>query len=256
MATKETDQPLIVVPTAQIGSTLKEEPPLWAMRSSYVGPLLKAGALPIFLPQITDLHDLAPLFGQAHGLLLAGGADIHPDLYGSVPEKNLEETDPARDHSEYLVTKWAIEQKLPILAICRGAQMVNVAAGGTLHQDIPTDLNLPTEHRRQPVTYANLAHHGHLIRIEPTSRFSRIVEHAEVWVNSMHHQAIDRLGTGLVVVAKSADGVIEAIEAEDPTHWLVGIQGHPEAMVGHDPWAAKLFETFVAVARDFASSPD
>lgn len=241
----EPSRPLIAIPLAEISSTLPTEPPLWAMRSSYVQPLLAENALPVFLPQITKLTDLEPLLDHIDGLLLAGGADIHPELYGSVPEKNLGDVDRARDHSEFLVTQWALKKKLPILAICRGMQMVSIAAGGTLYQDIPTDLDIPTIHRREPITYATLTHHGHLIRIEPDSRLAAIVKLKEVWVNSMHHQAVKKMGEGLVVTARSVDGVIEGLETTDPHHWVVGLESHPEAMAEQDPWALTLFKEFI-----------
>lgn len=242
-------KPIIAIPTAVIPSTLKEEPPLWAMRSSYARPVIQAGGIPIFLPQFDDLSQISDLLGTISGVLLAGGADVNPDLYGQPHEKSLEQIDHARDKSEFLLVRWAIDHRIPLFGICRGMQMINVVSGGTLHQDIPTDLNLPTQHRQEPNTYANLARHGHLIRIEKESRLYDLVEHEEFWVNSMHHQAVDQLGQGLTVVGRSADSVVEAIEASDPEYWLVGLQSHPEAMTDHNDWTQKIFTDFVETAR-------
>ena len=244
-------RPIIGVPTAEIPASERGEPGLWAMRKSYVTPLLAEHGLPIFLPQLEDLHQLDSLANNIDGLLLAGGADIDPAIYGQPPIKELEDVDHARDRTEIILIEWALENNLPILAICRGLQMVNVAAGGTLHQDIPKDLHLPTEHRQQPPSYQALAHHGHLITIASKSRLAQIVGHHEIWVNSMHHQAINRLGRDLKVTARSSDQVIEAIESKNTDHWLIGLQSHPEAMFEHDPWIKKLFREFIQAARDY-----
>ena len=244
-------RPLIGVTTAELAGHEQTEPALWAMRSSYCQVLLDHQATPILLPQITYLENLGPLLTELDGLLIPDGTDLDPVLYGSPPEENLEATDPVRDRSESLVVAWALTKKIPMIGISRGMHMINVVAGGTLFQDIPTDLDLPTEHRKQPVTYGNLSHHGHLIKITSESRLSVQVGHPEIWVNSMHHQAIKKLGHNLVVVARSADQVIEAIENPDPSHWLIGLQFHPEAMIDHDPWVTKLFGEFVQAARDF-----
>jgi putative glutamine amidotransferase len=244
-------RPLIGLTTAEIADHHPSEPPFWGIRSSYCRPLLAKQATPVLLPHIQTLTDLGGLLSELDGLLIPDGADIDPARYHHPPDDNIEVLDPVRDQTETVLLAWALEQHLPILAISRGMHMVNVAAGGTLHQDIPTDLNLPTEHRQQPVAYQNLRHHGHLIQIEPGSRLADVTGHPEIWVNSMHHQAIHKLGTGLVVTARSADQVIEAIEAADPETWLLGLQSHPEAVVEDDQWVKKLFRDFIQAAREF-----
>lgn len=244
-------RPLIAVPTAELPGTTAGEPPLWAMRKSYLSPLLAKQAVPVLLPQIEDLAELGELRSHFDGLLLADGQDINPALYHAPSEDNLEALDTARDRTEFELLQWALAEHLPILAISRGLQIVNVVAGGTLHQDIPTDLNLPTEHRQEPVGYANLAHHGHLITIDASSRLATLVSHPEIWVNSMHHQAVKKLGRGLKVVARSADQVVEAIEAVAADHWLVGLQFHPEVVAREEPWVKRLFLAFIQAARDY-----
>ncbi len=242
-------RPLIGIPTAEI-PTAPNEPPMWAMRTSYAQPIIDAGGMPILLPPVQSLDGLVPLLGQLDGLLLAGGADVDPSLYKARPQPELEVTDPIRDQSEALLTSWALEQTIPILGICRGMQIVNVVTGGTLHQDLVSTIGDTIPHRTNPASYAGLASHGHPMTVKVGSRIHGLTGTDEVWVSSMHHQGIDQLGRGLLVTAATPDGVIEAIESDDPNHWLVALQGHPEAMVAHTPWARALFEEFVAAAEN------
>ncbi len=250
MADKLLHRPLIGLTTAEIGHHRLGEPPLWGVRSSYCAPLLACQATPVLLPQIQLISELGNLVDELDGLFLPDGTDIDPALYNNPEEDKLEIVDRVRDQTETALIRWALQSKVPILAISRGMHMVNVVADGTLYQDIPSDLNLPTEHRKQPVAYANLVHHGHLIRLEPNSYLQQLAGHEEIWVNSMHHQAIKKLGANLKIVARSADQIIEAIESSDPDQWLMGLQSHPEAML-IERWAQRLFEVFVQAARDY-----
>lgn len=237
-------RPLIGVPTAELPGFHPDEPRLWAMRVSYITPIFALGGLPVLLPNITTLEELTPLLSQLDGLLLAGGHDIDPTLYGSRPTKHLEQTDPTRDRSELLITRWALANKLPILAICRGMQMINVAAGGTLHQNV-------AGHRANPVVYMSLTRNGHPITIRPGSRLFAITGQSKVWVNSLHHQAVADVGSNLTITAQAPDGVIEAIEVTDPKHWCVGLQSHPEAIVDQQDWVRELFTEFLQASRNY-----
>lgn len=243
-------RPVIAIPTVEMPA-VNDEPPIWAMRSSYARPLIAAGATVVFLPQILELDEIESVLPTVSGLLLAGGADIAPGRYGRQPEPGLEATDPARDQSELTILTWAMAQKLPTLGICRGLQMINVALGGSLYQHLAERQDGGIAHRTQPPSYASLRDHGHPLSVTAGSYFERLVGGREAWVNSMHHEGIDRLASSLLATATSADGLIEVIESADQQHWLVGIQGHPEAMTESSPWVSALFREFVQAAADF-----
>lgn len=241
-------RPVIAIPTAEVASG-PSEPPLWAMRASYARPILAAGGTPIFLPPVESLAELAPIMPAIDGVLLAGGADIDPKLYGAEPHPKLESIDAVRDHSECQLVAWAISQRLPILGICRGIQMVNIVAGGTLYQDLPSEAPSSIAHRSEPASYMALPGYGHALRLTGPGQLRQVVGEDQTWVTSMHHQAVQQLGKDLVGVATSHDGLIEALESADPDHWLVALQGHPEVMTETVPWAKELFAQFVAAAR-------
>jgi putative glutamine amidotransferase len=156
---------------------------------------------------------------------------------------------PARDAVELQVTRWALEADLPILAICRGVQVLNVAAGGTLWQDIATQIPGADKHDYHPNFPED--YRAHTVKTISGSRIAGIVGEDDVAVNSLHHQAIDRLGKGLHATAFAPDGIIEAIEGEG-TGWVVGVQWHPEWLIGSDNRMRALFETF----RNVCSVPN
>lgn len=248
-----TDRPLIGVPTAELPGLEEGEPGIWAMRSSYVEPILALGGLPILLPQVSTITALSPLLSRLSGLLLAGGHDIHPELYGKEPQSELERTDQRRDQSELLITRWAIERHVPILGICRGMQMVNLATGGSLIQDIGQRYGSGAVHRDTPANYNSLTEFGHFIDIEPSSRIYTLIGETPTWVNSMHHQCVDELGQGLVITARSSDdGIIEVLESANDAHWFIGLQGHPEALINQKPWVAQLYQDFLSAAYKFS----
>ena len=181
------------------------------------------------------------------GVCLSGGPDLDPDTYGARPHPHLGPTEPDLDRIELEIARRADARELPILAICRGTQALNVARGGVLHQHLPEISAHP--HRQQaPGTETS-----HPIEIEPGSRLAAALGDEEVEVpdeldvNSFHHQAIDRLGGGLKVTARAPDGTIEAVE--DPARpFLIGVQWHAETLV-HRPYEAALFRHFVEASR-------
>ena len=204
--------------------------PEMALGMTYLRTLDAAGAIPVVLPPVGTDH-LQPLLDRLDGICLSGGPDLDPAAYGA-PDRHLElgPTEPSLDAFELSLARQALDRQLPILAICRGAQALNVACGGTLHQHIPG-------HRQtDPATQAT-----HDVQIAARSRLHRMFRTRTLPVNSFHHQAVDQIGAGLRVVGRAEDGTIEAIEG---TGFVVGVQWHAETMHAHLP----LFEALVRAA--------
>jgi putative glutamine amidotransferase len=204
--------------------------PEMALGMTYLRTLDAAGAIPVVLPPVGTDH-LAPLLERLDGICLSGGPDLDPAAYGA-SERHVElgPTEPTLDAFELSLARQALARRLPILAICRGSQALNVACGGTLHQHIPG-------HRQtEPGTTTT-----HDVQIAARSRLNRIFRTRTLPVNSFHHQAVDLLGDGLRVVGRAGDGTIEAIEGAG---FVVGVQWHAETLHAHLP----LFEALVRAA--------
>jgi len=240
-------RPLIGVTTSEVrlAANVKEtpqgEPPHreMALGLSYLKAIERAGGLPVVMPPL-DLDAVKPLLDQLAGICLSGGPDLDPDSYDGRRHPKLGPTEPDLDRFELAVAREADARGLPILAICRGAQALNVARGGTLHQHLPELEGVSIDHRQsepgdQPT---------HSVRIEAGSRLAGVMGTTEAEVNSFHHQAPDRLGSGLQAVAWAPDGVIEGLETRDG-RFVLGVQWHAEGIVGR-PEQAALFEAFVA----------
>jgi gamma-glutamyl-gamma-aminobutyrate hydrolase PuuD len=200
-------------------------------KHAYRNALRDAGIEPV--ENVTRLGDLA-------GLLLAGGSDIAPDRYGALPQPETGEPDGARDQLEIALVREALARDLPVLAICRGLQLLNVALEGTLVQHIDG-------HKCPDLRDA------HPIAIAPASRLASILETHDYWVNSRHHQAADKLASGAVVTATAPDGIVEALELPDK-RFVVAVQWHPEART--DGPDARLFRAFrEAMNRSHPADP-
>ena len=187
--------------------------------------------------------------GEIDGLLLTGGGDVDPVFYGEERHPATEDAEPGRDEFELDLARRALSADLPVLAICRGAQVLNVAAGGTLVQDIPSALSSPLPHTVREPRNA----HAHDVAVALGSRLEQALGHAvdasrTCRVNSRHHQAVGRLGEGLVASATAADGVIEGIEQSD-ARFCLGVQWHPENFCESGEFQP-LFEAFIAAARN------
>lgn len=181
-----------------------------------------AGGTPIIIP-INDATFAKEYIQLIDGLLLTGGQDVTPMLYGEEPRKVIGPTSPERDKCEVALVKEAIRQKKPILGICRGLQLINVVLGGSLLQDLSEDESITIQHvqRSQPEFST------HSIKVKSGTHIAEIIDNNS-YVNSIHHQAIKELGKGLTVSAWSPDNVIEAIEVVDDNQSIIGIQWHPE----------------------------
>jgi putative glutamine amidotransferase len=225
----------------------QSEPPMreLALGLSYPGAVERAGAVPVILPPLrADAIDA--LVGHLDGLLLSGGPDLHPHAYGAEPHPALGPTEQEIDVFELALVRSAERHGLPIFAICRGMQALNVARGGTLVQDLPSECGGPIAHRQdEPGRIPT-----HPVRLTPDSRIAAIVGATDIQVNSFHHQAVDRLGEGLRQVGWAEDGVVEAIE--DPRRdFVVGVQWHAESLSETEPVQGDLLDAFVdAAARE------
>ncbi len=241
--------PLIAVTTSevrvasQVEPTPEGEPPRaeMALGLRYLEAIEAAGGLPVVIPPLPK-EDVEDLISRVAGVCLSGGPDIHPSTYGQEEDPALGPTWLDLDDAELTVARAAHEAKLPILAICRGAQALNVARSGTLFQDLPTRFGTDVRHRRTN----GEPHLSHPVEVAPDSLLARALGTTELEVNSFHHQASDQLGRGLKAVAWSPDGVIEGIEAPN-RDFVVGVQWHAEAM--EDEPAHRLFEAFVEASR-------
>ncbi|MGD9330254.1 MAG: gamma-glutamyl-gamma-aminobutyrate hydrolase family protein [Desulfobacterales bacterium] len=212
-----------------------------AVPDSYMRALLKIDAVPLIIPVIPGAAVLAQLFQQIDGLLLIGGPDLDPVHYGQSAHAGLRKVTPARDRVEMQVARWALQADLPVMAICRGMQVLNVAMGGTLWQDIASQLPQAAKHDFHPEYPEEYL--AHRIKPQVDSRLAAVLGGEDVPVNSLHHQAVDRIGKGLRPVAYAPDGIIEAVEGID-AGWIVGVQWHPEWLVEKDPRMVALFKAF------------
>ena len=208
----------------------------------YLRALERAGALPVVVPPL-GAEALERLLDVVDGVCFSGGPDIHPSAYGAQPHPQLGPTEPELDEFELTLARAADRCRIPVLAICRGAQLVNVARGGTLIHDLPDAIGTEIEHRQHAPGDALT----HAVSVDPGSLLAGILGWSEGSVNSFHHQAVERLGDGLRVTARAPDGVIEAYEAPDRP-FLVAVQWHAEYLVAL-PQHAPLFAAFVAAAQ-------
>jgi putative glutamine amidotransferase len=245
------ERPLIGVTTSEmrraesLNPTPEGEPPQrleMALGLPYLRGLEAAGALPLVMPPLSE-DAIEPLLDRLDGICLSGGPDLDPAGYGAEPHPELGPIEPNLDRFELAVARRADAREMPILAICRGTQALNVVRGGALHQHLP-EISTEISHRQR--TPGNQT--SHPVEIEPGSQLAAVLGGTAIDVNSFHHQAIDRLGDGLVVSARAPDGTIEGVE--DPSRsFLIGVQWHAETLV-HRPYEAALFRHFVEACHD------
>lgn len=190
---------------------------------AYINSVIKAGGEPVMLPRVENEEEAMKALEEVGAIIMTGGEDISPTYYGEEPDEKLEEINEARDTSDFWMITAALKKDMPMLATCRGEQMLNAVCGGTLYQDIPTQYETETEHRdpkKEDFTY-------HDITIDDGNLLSDLVGAGTLKVNSWHHQCIKDLGENLKVVATSGDGIIEAVVKEDSTY-VLAVQFHPE----------------------------
>ncbi len=204
------------------------------LNASYARAVELAGGIPLIIPAQASLDTLREMMAAADRLLLTGGGDVNPARYGEAAHPAVAGVSDQRDSAEEAVLNLALDRRLPILAICRGMQVLNVALGGTLVQDITSE---------RPGSLVHGPRADHLVQVAPGSRLREILGTDAPEVNSRHHQAIGTLGHGLQAVAWSSDGVVEGIEM--PGQWVVGVQWHPEDLIGDSEAARRLFAGFL-----------
>lgn len=232
---------ITTTPSSHISVTLDIPRPIVSLDVAYVDAVTIAGGLPVLLPTVGE--DLAEeAVGSLDGLILSGGGDIDPACYGAEPAPETDGIDRARDAFEMAAIKAAEDRGLPVLAVCRGMQVLNVARGGTLIQHVPEITD--TEHK--DVEHWDVA--ANPVTVERDSQLHALSGGTHLLVNSLHHQAIDQLGSDLQVTAVDDDGIIEAVEpvGGEP---IVGVQWHPELLI-HEPEHEALFVWLVNRARD------
>lgn len=215
------------------------------VNEAYASALAAAGLLPLVLPPLAPDLAVATL-DAVDGLVLTGGEDVDPGHYGATPHDTVTGIHAARDASELALVRAARDGGVPTLAICRGIQVVNVALGGTLVQDIPSHRPGAADHAPQ----GGRGRRVHHVRLTPGSKLASVMGAEDLSVNSSHHQALDRPGAGLCITARSDDGTAEGAEWDGDDWWMLGVQWHPEELVGTaEPWDRALFEAFAGAVR-------
>jgi putative glutamine amidotransferase len=249
--------PLIAVTTSEMRhnpfdvGTPQADPPRreMALGMTYLEAIGRAGALAIVVPPMPG-PAIPALLDRVDGIVLSGGPDIHPDAYGAAPHPQLGPTEPPLDAFELALARAADERDVPVLAICRGAQLFNVARGGTLHQHLPDVVGDGVTHR-QPGAPGEPVHD---VTVAAGSRLAAILRRRHAHVNSFHHQAVDVVGERLEVTARAEDGTVEAFEAVDRS-FVVGVQWHAECLVDREEQAA-LFAALVDACAERAAGAD
>lgn len=225
-------------------------PNSWVMNQRYVHAVMAAGGVPVLVPLLAeDPATLHEIYQRLDGLCVPGGIDVDPAYYRSGRHQELGRLDPARDTTEVVLTRWALRDAKPFLGLCRGLQVLNVARGGTLWQDLGVERPDSIKHDYFPTAGWARDHLAHPIEVSRPSRLGDAIGTTTVPVNSMHHQGIRDLGHHLEPVAWAPDGLIEAAEIAD--QFAVGVQWHPEMFDPGSPSVGRLFEAFIdAAARD------
>ena len=210
------------------------------LTAAYVTALESAGLIPLIVPPLSRASAAAVILDSVSGLVLTGGEDVDPARYGEKRHEKIRSINAARDATEIALIEEAKARGKPILAICRGIQILNVALGGTLVQDIPSQLDTKIAHDEDSPRNSR----SHDISIEPGSLIAKAVGTEHCTVNSFHHQSVKRVADGMRVTARSPDGVIEGLESTDDW-WVIAVQWHPEEMTDSpEPWDRGLFKAF------------
>ena len=238
--------PLIGVTTS---ITVGREPERAYLNSAYLHAIQEAGGIPVPIPAQLEGRAREEIFAILHGFLLTGGGDMDPAVFNEPPHPTLYEVAPARDRLEIALVHHAVQAGKPLLAVCRGIQVLNVALGGTLFQDVASDPGTQTQHQQEKEGKPR-KEPTHPVKVVAGSRLAQVLGVTELLVNSMHHQAVKTPGRGLVPVAFAPDMIIEGVEpGEFPASFLLGVQWHPEELTDKDPSARRLFSALVDASR-------
>ena len=219
--------------------------PAYSSREELVRAILAAGGRPYLLPTALPLNSIPEVLNEFDGLFISGGGDIHPDYFGGEMHPSVDGIDRERDEFELALCREAVAMDKPVLGICRGQQVLNVAMGGNLVVNIPSELPQAGQHRWWPNYLRSRL--SHAVKIESGSQLVRIMGGTQFMVNSLHHQSVKDLGDGLKVVATAPDGVIEALEMPGKP-FVVSVQWHPEWLTEHEPMR-RIFKAFVEASN-------
>lgn len=245
-------KPLIGITAYYMKDKLNDPKGFVVVRPQYANAILQAGGIPVHLPLDQSEADLRALFDQLDGLLFSGGGDIDPALFNSPGHDTVYGIDPARDAQELALARWAVAEGKPVLAICRGAQILNVALGGTLILDIPSQFPDALLHKAYPPEH-DRTHSAHPVTLAPDSKLAHTLGQTELGVNSLHHQSCGEIAPGLRAVGHAPDGIVEALELIDPAHpFCLAVQWHPEWLTAR-PETQRLFTGFVAACTTLAN---
>ena len=231
-------KPLIGV---TMNGDLEDKSPSCTLGYDYIKAIEMAGGVPILIPVIKDAPHIENYISVVDGLLLTGGADIEPEFFGEDTLPEIEEIEIHRDRMELQLFEAARKKQIPIFGICRGVQVINVAMGGTLYQDIYSQINGVKQHSDHSRPRED---EMHTVAIPEQTALKRILGSTQIGVNSFHHQSVKDLGRGLIVNALSEDGIIEGVESVEDG-FIIGVQWHPENMVEKHPVMKELFTSFV-----------
>ncbi len=215
--------------------------PIYCNNRAYSHAVESAGGVPVLIPMLNDLTAIKSLLVRLDGLLLSGGVDIQPDRYHEEELPCLGEIDMQLDQEELTLLHCALQEDMPVLGICRGMQMINVALGGTLYQDLGSLYSDKLDHCRRDLPRDTLTH---AVYVDPGSRMEQLLGTREFPVNSLHHQSVKVLGEGVQITGRAEDGVPELLEVAG-YRFVLAIQGHPEEIFTKVPACANLFKAFI-----------
>ena len=222
--------------------------PIYCNNRTYTHAVEAAGGVAILIPLVHDANTLEVLLDRVDGLLFPGGKDLQPSLYGESPHPQLGAVEPQEDEVELTLAQWAIERDIPILGICRGMQLLNVALGGSLYQDIGSQVPDSLKHQNDDQPRSMIAHS---IQVEAGSQMEHVLGSNEVWVNSLHHQAVKQPGKGVHISGHAEDGIAELLEVPDHC-FLLAVQGHPEEIYTQETIWSHVFSAFASACTRYA----
>lgn len=237
-------RPLIGIP-CHAGLRAETDRPIYYNNRTYIHAVESAGGLPLLIPLVDDLSNLLELFPRLDGVLISGGIDVDPKYYHQEPHPLLSETNSHLDELEIGLVQWAKEHNVPTLGICRGMQLINVALGGDLYQDLNADLPNSLRHANADLPRTRLIHK---VSVTTGSRMEAILGVHELSANSLHHQAVKEAGRDVVISGYAEDGVAELLEVT--THpFMMAAQCHPEELYTEHPAWARFFQAFIEACK-------
>jgi putative glutamine amidotransferase len=246
-------RPLIGISTHKSQAQRPAQGHVYGLHSLYSEGVVAGGGAPVQIPHGLDRGTLRAIFERMDGLLLSGGGDVDPVYYGETASDKVYGVDRERDEMELALVRWAVASGKPLLAICRGIQVMNVALGGSLYQDILADMPGAMRHAYFQEQGFPRDHPAHGVHLNPGSHLANLLDGDEYTVNSLHHQGIKEPAPDLVPVGHAPDGLVEAVEVHGHP-FAIGVQWHPEALAPKDPAMRRLFEALVSAARQESAS--